>query len=352
MKKLKVIILLNLFFVTIGIAAVTTNLSFDINSSIASNPDDFLVYFSDVKVNGVQDLSLVRNEKTLVFSKEFSAVGDKVTIDYDVTNASKNYDATIMISCTESNNHLNVTNNFDTNSYLVARSSRTGVLVVELTNAVSDEKRYDITCSINANALERNTQNSDIVPPDVKRKYFVGEEIIINTEAFNVISDNGDTVTMLAKYNLNVDYQQSSTQYKMTFSDASGWEYTPGPKEVDFLEWSPNFSLFLEKYVYFLKEQTNDTDIEASIITLNQLKELGCTINDDYSKGSNVTCKNSNYLKWLDNGQTWWTVSAVSTNSASLWLFISGGTLGLGACTSSYSIRPLITISKDILENY
>jgi hypothetical protein len=113
MKRMKIEILISLLFIVVGLAAVTTNLIINGSTSIASNQDDFLVYFSDVKVNGTQDLSLVKNEKLLVFYKEFSAVGDKVTIDYDVTNASKNYDATVSISCTESNDYLNVTNNFD-----------------------------------------------------------------------------------------------------------------------------------------------------------------------------------------------------------------------------------------------
>ena len=50
------------------------------STPIASNPDDFLVYFSDVKVDGVQDLSLVRSESSLVFTGEFSAVGNKKEI--------------------------------------------------------------------------------------------------------------------------------------------------------------------------------------------------------------------------------------------------------------------------------
>ena len=113
MKALKTQLLLSLLFITIGIAVVTTNLIANVSTPISSNKDDFLVYFSNVLVNRVQNLSLVRNEKTLVFNSEFSAVGDKVTIDYDVTNASKNYDARISINCTGGNNYLKVTNSFD-----------------------------------------------------------------------------------------------------------------------------------------------------------------------------------------------------------------------------------------------
>ncbi len=106
MKALKKEIFFILLFMVIGIAVVTTNVVGNMSTSINQNPDDFLVYFSDVKVDGNQDLSLVRSEKELVFNGEFSAVGDKKVISYDVTNASKNYDANVSISCTESNTYL------------------------------------------------------------------------------------------------------------------------------------------------------------------------------------------------------------------------------------------------------
>ena len=145
MKELKREILFVLLFMVIGIAAVTTNVVIDMSTPINQNPDDFLVYFSDVKVNGTQDLTLVRDETKLVFDGEFSAVGDKKIISYDVTNASKDYDANITINCTKSNDYLIINNSFDTDNVLGARSTRTGTLSVELKNAVSEEILQDVT---------------------------------------------------------------------------------------------------------------------------------------------------------------------------------------------------------------
>ena len=56
----------NLFnmLMVIGIAAVTTNVVGNMSTTINKNPDDFLVYFSDVLVDGIQDLSLVKNIKS------------------------------------------------------------------------------------------------------------------------------------------------------------------------------------------------------------------------------------------------------------------------------------------------
>ena len=130
MKKLKYEILFIVLFMTVGIAAVSSNLLINGTTQLVSNPNDFLIYFSDVKVNGVQDLSLVEDEATLVFNGEFSVVGDKKEITYDVTNSSKNYDADIEISCTQSTEYLTITNDFDVESNLSARSTRSGALTV------------------------------------------------------------------------------------------------------------------------------------------------------------------------------------------------------------------------------
>ena len=92
MTKPKQLIFL-LLFIVVGIAAVSSNLIINGSTPIASNLDDFNVYFSNVLVNGTQDLSLVTSETSLVFTGEFSAGGDKKEITYDVTNASKNYGA-------------------------------------------------------------------------------------------------------------------------------------------------------------------------------------------------------------------------------------------------------------------
>ena len=352
MRKVKILIAFTLLFIVVGIAAVTTNLIINVSTPIASNQDDFLVYFSAVKVNGTQDLSLVKSEKELVFNSEFSAVGDKVIINYDVTNASKNYDATISISCTESNNYLNVTNNFDQKSNLLARSTRTGTLTVELTNAVSQETSYEIKCTITGTAVERETQGSgEVNLPLEKTSYAIGEEITIANETFNVIRDNGDTITMLAQYNLGTNYQQSETENSVIFSNTKGWAYTPGPKDIDIQQYDGNVKTYINEYVSYLKNQTGDLSLTGTLMILSELKSLGCTINDDYSGGSNLTCANSEHKSWLVNGQYWWTRSAYPGNSSGVWIVRGDGTFSdINYDLNDRSVRPVITLSKETLK--
>ena len=59
MKKLKMIIFVLILFLTIGFATVNFTLSLDGNAQLSGDLSDFNVYFSNVKVNGVVDYSVV-----------------------------------------------------------------------------------------------------------------------------------------------------------------------------------------------------------------------------------------------------------------------------------------------------
>ena len=106
---------------------------------------------------------------------------------------------------------------------LSARSSRTGTLTIELFTAVSEITTQDVTCTITANAVERDSQGSGDVGSPSENPYPVGKEIVIGTEKFNVISSNATTVTMFAQYNLGTNYRQSASENSVYFSGNSGW---------------------------------------------------------------------------------------------------------------------------------
>lgn len=147
--------------------------------------------------------------------------------------------------------------------------------------------------------------------------YKPGDEITVAGETFNVIKDNGDTVTMLAQFNLDSTYKQSETT----------------------------------NYVTYLKGSTGDITITGTLITLAELKELGCTINDDYSYTSVLTCANSENADWLVSGQYWWTHSAYADDSILVWSVGDDGGLDIRLYDDfGYGVRPVITISKSALQ--
>ena len=345
-------ILLVVLLLAVGFAAVTTTLFINGTTNIGTNKSDFDVYYSKAKVNGVEDNTVITDDTHIVFTQEMKKVGETYVLDYDVTNGSRNYDAELSMTCTESNEYLSVTNAFDTDTTLPATETRSGKLTIELIKGYVGETTKEVTieCTISANAVERNTLSEGTPADKVKSGYNVGDVVTIGTEGFHVIKDNGDTVTLFADYNLGTDYKQSTTANKVKFSNSNGWEYTPGPKEIDIETWSTIPKTYINNYVDYLKTQTSalETDtLTGNLITVTELGELGCTISADYSYVSGLTCANSANASWIVNGQYYWTRSASSNNL--VWSVFSSGELGDIGCINRYGVRPVITISKSLI---
>ena len=183
---------------------------------------------------------------------------------------------------------------------------------------------------------------------------FIGDEIHIAGEKFNVISQTNDAVTMFAQYNLNGSYKQTTTQLWNNFSTEPGWEYTPGPKEIDIEIWSTNPKKYINNYVDYLNDYLNTNSIKGDLISLKELELLGCTIPSNYQyveNSSQKTCANSPYVDWLFTGQYWWTQSASSFKSSNIWVMGEYNNFYADLYSNSAGIRPVITISKEHLRN-
>ena len=352
-------ILLVVLLMAVGFAAVSTILFINGSTKINANQKDFNVYYSDVLVNGVRDLSVVQSEKVLSFTTELSELGEKYVLDYDVTNGSKNYDAELAMECTGGNEYLTVTNEFDDESVLESLKTRRGKLSLELIKSYSGETSLEVTvtCTINANAIERdNLGDGSVETPVISAEYVIGEEIIIAGEKFNVIAEDKENVTMLAQYNLGIDYKQSEVENYVTFADSDGWENIPGPKEIDIFEWSTNPKIYVTEYVSFLQSELNDIDVSGNLITLKEMGNLGCTFPDDYgwiADDSARTCTVSKYFSWLINGQRWWTRSVSAVDKTHVWNVSAIDVFrGDNFKEAKRGIRPIITVSKDVLREY
>ena len=354
MTNIKKLIPIILLFIVVGLAIVTTTLGTEGTTPIASNPDDFNVYFSKALVNGVEDQNAIYDSTAINYTKTLINIGENYTIEYDVTNASKQYDAAISVNCTAGDEYLSVTNSFDT-STLPARTTRTGTLVVKKTksNSSINEKNYTITCELIAHAVEKDSLTETDIPTNLEGTYSIGEEITIGTEKFNIIKIEYSTVTMLAQYNLGTDYRQSEESNGVLFANNGGWAYSPGPKDIDIFLWSTNPKTYINEYVTFLQSETGDTTITGNLITLAELGTLGCTINEDYSYSDGLTCVKSSNASWLLNEQNWWIRSALPNDSIGVWWMNDNGNLYNYTFTNVYKgIRPTITISKETLDKY
>ena len=360
MRKLKYIIPIFLFFIAIGYAAISASLSIEGDALIVSDYDDYKVYFSRVLVNGVEKDNVVDSETKLVFAVRLVEPGEEYVLTYDVTNGSKYFDASVTMSCTGGDANIGINNQFDT-SNMPSLSTRTGVLTVKKLKSNSSQENiaYSITCNLVAESIDRTSPGSgEVLGPLPPYKYKVGTEIVIANERFNVISSTDDTVTMLAQYNLGTDYRQSSTNNYVYFTESGGWENFPGPKEIDIQTYSTNPKVYVNEYVSYLKKLTLDDSLSGDLISLMQLKELGCFIDDDYGDrpidDNEYTCASSSYFGWIKNNQTIWTKSANSYYGSGVWVIKSDGTLvtlmiDYVYTDYEYGIRPVITISKEAL---
>ena len=203
-------ILLVVLLLAVGFAAVTTTLFINGTTNIGTNKSDFEVYYSKAKVNGVEDNTVIQDDTHIVFTQEMKSVGETYILDYDVTNGSRNYDAELSMSCTESNEYLNVTNVFDTDTTLPATETRTGKLTIELIKGYVGETTKEITieCTINANAVERNTL-SEGTPAD---------KIQQGVNLYNLIKENASTDTI----NFSVNSKTSGTNGIYTTTATEG----------------------------------------------------------------------------------------------------------------------------------
>lgn len=354
MRKIKYIIPIVLLFIVIGYAIVATVLNFEGTTSIAANDEDFKVYFSKVLVNDTVNEKIVENSTTLNFENELKLPGDTYKIDYEVTNGSKNFDANITMNCTEGNEYISVVNTFNTVEPLNARKTRNGTLVIKKLKANSNDMfSHNITCTINATAIERDKMDNTDVPSSLlPYPYKIGKEVKIDTETFNIISETDTTVTLLAQYNLGANYRQTEEAHELSFSEVGGWENTPGPKDIDIYTWSTNPKKYVTEYVSYLQTYTKDPGITGDLISVRELGELDCTVSSDYSIQNGLTCENSKYSNWIINNQWWFTKSAGTDYSRMVWVVTPVGALNDDLCVDIDGIRPTITIKKDTLNKY
>lgn len=229
-------------------------------------------------------------------------------------------------------------------------------------------------------------QQTEKEPKFYSSYYEIGSLITIENEKFNVIGSTPSTVTMLAQKSLGSNYRQSDNVSYVKFSNNKGWEYAPGPNDVDIQQFDGPVKTYLNEYGTYLKTVTGDNSLVSDLITVNQLRSLGCIVEStDYSPTDGDTCGSSPYL-WLLDDTWWWTKSAWNFSNSwypgnegrTLWIvtdrnyFNGAGILydggywwtaedemswGVGYHEgdfekTSQAVRPVITMSKDKILKY
>lgn len=363
-KNRLLILLLMLIVLCIGVGYAILTQQLTINNTVFYDSMKWDVGFSSVldgngSVKTLSDISSDKKTITLTCDVGASTSSETCIVNATITNASTfnvmlsgnptiTYNDTYISSVDviwlksfdepQQFDGINAGNSEDVQIKIITR---------ELTIDMLPSTGVDIPITVSMDFIEADGNEKTLVSS-------IGQEITIGDDKFNIISEDKTTVTMLAQYNIGLNYRQSTSLRDVTFANSNGWEYAPGPKEIDIQQFDGEVKTYINEYVNYLRTTTGDTSITGDLITLRELKSLGCTISDDYSYTSGLTCSNSEYKTWLVNSQYWWTRSASSSSPISVWMMNYFGNLS----TSSYNdsmggngVRPTITVSKEMLRN-
>ena len=162
MRKNSKILFLAILLLGVGFAAVSTTLYIGGTVGITTNDDDFSVIFTKAVLDGTDVSSTVisADGKTITYgTNEMSMLGDKSTLDFEVTNNSEMYDAEVSIECVadgEKSDYYTITK--EVASEIVAKTTEAGKVEVELTTATVEDITEEFKCTLTATAKERTTK--------------------------------------------------------------------------------------------------------------------------------------------------------------------------------------------------
>lgn len=168
--KSKKFLIIAILFLVVGLATISTSLFIVSRVKIASNDEDFDIYFSEAVLDGVDlsDSIISSDGKSISFTtpSPLKEKGDKNVLRYKVTNNSTQYDASVSVNCLPID-HDYVSVNNDILSIIVAKSMAVGNLTIELINGSDHFEDFEFTCNIVAEAISREVPGTGpVIDPD------------------------------------------------------------------------------------------------------------------------------------------------------------------------------------------
>ena len=264
MKKRNIMILI--FLLVIGFAAVSTTLVINGNLNIGYNEENFsssVVYTRAETEDGTAEIN--QNEKNITFeTKKLENVSETATLEFDVTNKSRNYNASVTINCGLKENfesfseYLNIETDIVSPFKLESSETKTGRLVVTLKKAYDKalETTAEIECELVATPEERETLGDEYKYIH-KDKMLNGADPVINKNLVPVtISDNGE-VTYADTSKEWYNYENKKWANAVILVDSPSKEY----QENDIIPESDieSYFVWIPRYKYQIFNEGNYT---------------------------------------------------------------------------------------------
>ena len=169
MKK-RASIIVAILLLAVGFAAISTTLIINGSAKVGENADDFSVIFTAASLDGkdVYSSAVDETKKIITFTtSELKTLNQTSILTYEVTNNSSNYDAEVNVTCVPKEGttakYTSIRNELEGNATKVlAKNTVNGTLTVTLNKTATEEVREEYTCTITANAVERDTIGKEI----------------------------------------------------------------------------------------------------------------------------------------------------------------------------------------------
>ena len=266
MKKKNIMILV--FMLVIGFAAVSTTLVINGNLNIGYNEDfsSSVVYTRAETEDGTAEIN--QNEKNITFeTKKLENVSETATLEFDVTNKSRNYNASVTINCGLKENfesfseYLNIETDIVSPFKLESSETKTGRLVVTLKKAYDKalETTAEIECKLVATPEERETLGDEYVRPLYKEEILNGTDPEIKDDLIPVTLSNDGTVKYADIYKEWYSYENKEWANAVILNE--GVTYTVG----DIIQESDieSYFVWIPRYKYQIFDEGNYTNQES-----------------------------------------------------------------------------------------
>ena len=279
MKKRNIMILV--FMLIIGFAAVSTTLVINGNLNIGYNEENFsssVVYTRAETEDGTAEIN--QSEKNITFeTNKLENVNQSATLEFDVTNKSRNYNAEVTIKCGLKENfesfseYLNIETDITSPFRLESSETKTGKLVVTLKKAYDKalETTAEIECELVAEPLERDTLGDEYVLV-YEDPILNGADPVIKENLVPVtIADNGE-VTYANTQKKWYSYENKEWANAVILVENPSQEYVKGDviQESDI----ESYFVWIPRYKYQIFDEGNYTTYIESKPSTSIAKEI------------------------------------------------------------------------------
>ena len=269
MKKRNLMILI--FLLLIGFAAVSTTLVINGTLNIGYNEENFsssVVYTRAETEDGTAEIN--QNEKNITFeTKRLENVSETATLEFDVTNKSRNYNASVTINCglTEEfksySEYVRINTDLESPFELVSGSTKTGQVTVEMIKAFNEELNKEIRfeCKLVATPEERETLGDEYVRPLYKEEILNGTDPVIKDELIPVTLSNNGTVKYADIYNEWYSYENKEWANAVILNEGVTYNVGDTIQESDI----ESYFVWIPRYKYQIFDEGNYTTQESDI---------------------------------------------------------------------------------------